>query len=280
MINTADWDSSIRKVPLNYQGTKSNAWSVQREDWIEENNGENTITAPVWKEVGVVSDKYLLINNKDVVDIIESIAEASQYNFKHDKMFWNGKQFMYSMTTSDVKYDVDVGDDVSLGMMIWNSYDGSTALQFKLYLQRLVCLNGMVSNDIFKSYKFKHNIGSENYQEEIMESVSMIEDSQVNIRHFINGLRRMNEDNLNAEKLALIRQEYIPNLPVSLFGNVIDKLLSYRPHGKLLTYDLLNAATNVLWHKKKQTKADFDHNAYVVDNLIKYVNSDYFVPTS
>ena len=74
------WDASIRKVPLEYNGTKSNAWSVQREDWIEEDKGETIVNAPIWKEVGVVSDNYLLIPNTKVVKLAEDISATSQYN--------------------------------------------------------------------------------------------------------------------------------------------------------------------------------------------------------
>ena len=60
---------------------------------------------------------------------------------------------MYSMVSKDASqnHNVKVDDDLGLGMMIWNSYDGSTALQFKLYIQRLACLNGMISNDVFNA---------------------------------------------------------------------------------------------------------------------------------
>ena len=57
MSNIGEWFDPIRKVPLEYNGTKSNAWSVQRED-LDNNTG--------WQEVGVVSNNYLLINNMDV----------------------------------------------------------------------------------------------------------------------------------------------------------------------------------------------------------------------
>ena len=50
----------------------------------------------------------------------------------------------------------------------------------------------------------------------------------------------------------------------------VDKLLDYKPMEVLTTYDLLNAGTNVTWHKTKQTKSDFDHNAYIVDGLVGY----------
>ena len=49
----------------------------------------------------------------------------------------------------------------------------------------------------------------------------------------------------------------------------MDKTLNYRPLGPTI-YDFMNSATNVLWHKEKSTKADYDHNAYIVDSLLKY----------
>ena len=82
----------------------------------------------------------------------------------------------------------------------------------------------------------------------------------------------MDERELTFEELSMIRESYLNKLPTSLFGNIVDKLLTYRVQGKPNVYDLLNCSTNVLWHKKKSTKADFDHNAYVTDNLIKYIN--------
>ena len=51
MSNQPEWYSPIRKVPLEYMGVKSNAWSVQIEHLTDKSE---------WKEVGVVSDNYLL----------------------------------------------------------------------------------------------------------------------------------------------------------------------------------------------------------------------------
>ena len=260
MNNIGEWFDPIRKVPLEYNGTKSNAWSVQRED-LEDNTG--------WKEVGVVSNSYLLINNTDVENLANDVSKSSQYSWTKDKVFWNGRQFMYSLIAKDYTEEVSVGDDVALGMMFWNSYDGSTALQFKLFLQRLVCLNGMVSNDIFKSYRFKHDSSSEGYDEQIIEAAKIIDNSEDNIRYFIKSLRYLQSQMLTMENLSYLRKNYLQDLPTSLLGNIVDNALNYE-HTTM--YDFLNSGTNVLWHKKKSTKADFDHNAYITDNMIKYTN--------
>ena len=107
-----EWFDPIRKVPLEYNGTKSNAWAVQRED-LDDNSG--------WKEVGVVSNNYLLINNTEVEQLALNVTDSSEFQWEKDKIFWNGRQFMYSMIAKDYKREVSVGDDVSLGMMFWNS---------------------------------------------------------------------------------------------------------------------------------------------------------------
>ena len=271
----SNWDAPIRKVPLSdNNGTKSCAWAVQREDYIEENTGETIINAPLWKEVGVVSNNYLLIPNKQVVELANDIADSSGLQWTEDKRFWNGRQFMYSLVAKNHIEEVSIGDDVALGMMFWNSYDGSTSLQFRLYLQRLVCLNGMVSNDVFKAHRFKHSNASEGYEDEIIEASKIITTSEDRIRYFINALRYLSENEMDMENLALLREKYFPRIPTSLFGNIMDKLLNYRPNGKPTTYDFLNSATNLLWHKKKQTKSDYDHNAYLVDGLIRYANRE------
>lgn len=259
--NIIGWDNPIRKVHLEYKGTKSNAWSVQ----IDQNNNE-------WNEVGIVSNNYLLIENKQVFDIANDIADNSGQDWETNKVYWDGRRFMYSMIAKDTTSEVSVGDDVALGMQFWNSYDGSTALQFRLFLCRLVCLNGMMSHDVFKSLRFKHDQSSEGYEEQITEAIQIINGSQDQVRYITNALRKMDERELTFEELSMIRESYLNKLPTSLFGNIVDKLLTYRVQGKPNVYDLLNCSTNVLWHKKKSTKADFDHNAYVTDNLIKYIN--------
>ena len=57
-----------------------------------------------------------------------------------------------------------------------------------------------------------------------MEAVKMIQGSDDKVRYMINALRYLLKDELNVDTLKLIRKEYLDQLPVSLFGNIIDKL--------------------------------------------------------
>ena len=106
----------IRKVPLDYSGIQSSAYSVQRYD---EDKG--------WKEAGVVGANYMLLPNQEVKDIADDIVDSASIDFEVDKEFFNGKNYMLSYRAKeslDTTVDRNIGD-LNLGIQFWNSYDGS-----------------------------------------------------------------------------------------------------------------------------------------------------------
>ena len=86
--------ADIRKVPLDYQGVQSSAYSVQTHDLNKEDRLE-------WKEVGTVSNNYLLVPNNDVVDMAVSIVDKSGIDFEEDKVYFDGKRFVISYIAKD-----------------------------------------------------------------------------------------------------------------------------------------------------------------------------------
>ena len=124
--------SDIRKVPLDYQGIQSNAYSVQRQDIDKEGHFK-------WKEVGTVSNNYLLVDNARVRNMAEEIATNSNLNMEEEKPFFDGRRYAISYIARDNSIgEVATGDDVAIGFQMWNSYDGSTSLGFKMMIYRLV----------------------------------------------------------------------------------------------------------------------------------------------
>ena len=99
-----------------------------------------------WEEIGIVSPNYLLVPNKQVKDMADEIIDASNYNFTPHKTFWNGKQYMTSYSVEDHNFgEVAVGDPITLGLMVQNSYDQSWVLSISLFAIRKLCDNGMTS---------------------------------------------------------------------------------------------------------------------------------------
>ena len=256
----------IRKVPLDYQGIQSNAFSVQMER--EDKEGVRK-----FKEVGTVGSKYLLVENADVKDMADQVVDESGIDFTEDKVFFDGKRFVLSyIAKNDSLGEVTVGDDIALGFQMWNSYDGSTSLGFKMMLYRLACLNGMTSQVNLSRYRFRHNPDSENWQEDLenvshsLQAANRGDDNRVFA--MINRLKELNSTHIDMYQLGEIRNDYIKDIQTQLFGSIIDRFVNKTRNSG---WSLLNAATDELWHKDKPTVASFKHNATIVDGLCNWV---------
>ena len=259
----------IRKVPLDYNGIQSSAFSVQMEKVKE---GE----LPKWNEVGVVGNKYLLIPNKEVNLLADEIANESNLTWEPIRTFFDGRRYFTGRIAKSQKSEVAKDDDVALGMGFWNSYDGSQALSFRLFLVRLVCTNGMMTKDFFSSYRFKHDNTSEDYQEEIIKAANIINNSEEQVEVVMNKFRKMNNMNLDLTELQMIRK-HLPTLPVTTWGKIVDRYLSKYHLDENVGdannnyWEFYNACTDILWHDKNPTTASFNHNAYITDTLLSAI---------
>ena len=259
--------NEIRKVPLDYEGVTSSAFAVQRKD----SDKEGGLT---WKECGVVGQKYLLIPNKDVKEMADNIAQDCNAEFAAAKEFFDGRRYFYGLVSQTHTVEIAEGDDVALGLGFWNSYDGSTALKMKMFLMRLVCTNGMMTNDHFNSYRFKHDQTSEGYEDEMMKVVDIINGCGDSVNDIARNFRAMTNLEMDLDALKIARKS-IPALPTTTWGKVTDRYLEgyvKDDDNSALTkntmWDFYNACTDVLWHEKKPTVASFQHNAYVTDKLL------------
>ena len=99
-----------------------------------------------WSEIGVVSANYLLVHNTQVKEVVDGIAERFQKDrWNQSKLFFDGKRFVYALTTDKIIAEVSPGDLIRFGLIGYNSYDGSRALSVGMYAEHLVCSNGMTS---------------------------------------------------------------------------------------------------------------------------------------
>jgi hypothetical protein len=250
----------IRKVPLDYNGISSSAFAVQMQHDTE------------WKEAGVVGNSYMLLPNEEVKDAAHQVAEECNIDFVHDRTFFNGRNFVYSMKSQHVAGEVKVGDDVALGMQFWNSYDGSKAFGFAMMLYRLICTNGMMSKDHFNTYRFKHEPKSEDWGdnlEQVVTNINNLVSGTYQLDDFIKNLRKLSELKIDMEQLGQIRHNQLQEIPVSIWGQIVDRYTSKEVEYN--GWELLNAGTDLLWHKEKPTVATYGQNAVIVDGLCRAV---------
>ncbi len=250
--------TEVRKVPLFYGGVQSNAFSVQ------------TMQEEKWKEVGNVSDNYLLVPNEEVKDMADDVISDTGLDWEPLKRFWDGKRYMDSYICKSETQAVKPGDDVGLGISFWNSYDGSTALSFRLFMVRLLCTNGMLSKHFFHTYRFKHDKSNENYYDEITNVSDIIRNSGDKVENMTKNLTRLDEMGFGTATMRELRLDKLSELPVTLWGKIVDRYLAKYEGGSC--WDFLNAGTDVLWHEKKPTMATFNHNTYLVDGMMSYVS--------
>ena len=262
----------IRKEQLDYNGIKSSAFAVQR---LDEEKG--------WKEAGVVGAHYMLLPNQDVKDIADNLVESAYIDFELDKEFFNGKNFMLSYKAVDSIATVDPNvndneiDKLNLGIQFWNSYDGSRSFGFSLMLYRLICTNGMMSKQYLQNHRFRHAPGSENWDtqlESMVHLLNMTQDGDNNsVNTMIKGIRELNTRIIDVEELSNIRHNHLKDIPIGTWGEIVDKFTdpNYDYHDTSNGWDLLNSATDILWHKKKPTLASYNHNAIITDGIINAI---------
>jgi len=257
--------SPIRKVPLDYDGIQSSAFSVQMQ--------KPNDTSFSWKEVGVVGNSYMLLPNEEVKNAAHQVAEECKIDFVHDKTFFNGRNFVYSMKSQHVAGEVKAGDDVALGMQFWNSYDGSKAFGFAMMLYRLVCTNGMMSKDHFNTYRFKHEPKSENWGdnlEQVVTNINNLASGTYQLEDFIKNLRVLSNTEVTMDVLGDIRHNHLREIPVGIWGQILDRF-TYTNTEDHTGWDLLNASTDLLWHKENPTVTTYGQNAAIVDGLCRAV---------
>ena len=255
--------AEIRKVTLDYNGIQSSAYSVQYQESLDK-----------WNEVGVVGANYMLLPNKEVKDAAEEVANASTINFNHDKTFFDGRRFVYSLKSDKVIGDINKGDDLALGMQFWNSYDGSKSFGFSMMLYRLICTNGMMSKTFFSNFRFKHEPNSEGWEENltnVIESINATANGTGGMKTFLSSLRALNNLNVNVDTLGNIRHNNLSDIPVGTWGTIVDRFTHPESTNNTTGWGLLNSATDILWHKEKPTVATYNQNAAIVDGLCRAV---------
>ena len=268
----------INKVPLSTDmGGYSKAHSVRLEK-----DGKEV-------EMGVVGKDYLLVPNKELMDVASEIMGMSNLNFKPTKKFFNGKQFRYVWQIDDAGLQVEVpkvGDIVGLVMEVINSYDRSTKAGILCYFMRLDCLNGMRSKTYQFGYSFRHTLNNElDWQSEINQSVIQLtgNNPQYMLNQFSEACGKLQKP-IDFQELKLLSENnaYLGKLPTQQYGQIVKNMLvseEYPQSGNEFTaWDLLNSGTQILWHQKKITQGAIKNNALVVDGLLQYGKDTYDEP--
>lgn len=221
-----------------------------------------------WRECGVVSPSYLLVENAAVRDLAHEVADRSGLGFTTERTFFDGKRYgLYMAATERGLVETTVGDFVGLGLAFQNSYDGSQKLQACLYVHRLACLNGMIVPDLMGRVAVRHDPSGVHWEEEVGRVLAAVERAPERLYRFAEAARNLASMRVTASRLREIRSDVLGSMPVSLWGQTVDRFLA---HEELTGWGLMNAATQILWHADKPSAATFAHNEAASSALVRY----------
>lgn len=198
------------------------------------------------KLISVVTDNYLLIENKEIYShLLENFGELKMMN---DFSFSNDRYSSMSFELPFEAREVEVGDTVSAMLRIENSYDTTKSLTVSINAMRLVCSNGMIVNDSIYQSKTKH-IGDKNVDDIISEMMLSIGSTAE--RSFEQTVVMFTK--MKSKKLTkTLKEQFVKSLaeyPQFFSKIVTDEIIRTNPNN---LWELYNCVTYACTHKLKR----------------------------
>ena len=136
-----------------------------------------------------------------------------------------------------------------------------------------------MSKDHFNTYRFKHEPKSEDWGdslEQVTTNINNLVSGTYQLDTLIHSFRRLSKSHITTEELGRIRYNHLQEIPVGIWGQIVDKFTNPDQIGTEDTntftgWDLLNAGTDLLWHKENPTVTTYGQNAAIVDGLCRAV---------
>lgn len=188
--------------------------------------------------INIHSAAYQLVPNEVVASVTQEILGGSDLEWNQVNQVWTGRYFAQLFTSSGIVEVPEVGDALSLGLRVENSYDGSC--QFRLVLQAFVlsCSNGLVSPRHFRSFAMKHQ---ESNHFNVEDAVDVIRTGLNLLEQITPKVTALSRIPLTIDLLARVAKE--TRLPKREWGFIAESL-----GGVSDLWGLMQAITNRLTH--------------------------------
>ena len=202
---------------------------------VNDDNGEPKLS-------GILSKDYNLIKNSAAKDIGDNIKSRSDYLWEELKCFWDGKKYAHYYISTEPVTEIENGGThpIHLGIMLRNSYDGSSCFGLEIFACNMQCANQYISRNRFGFFAIKHTDNEAINIEDAVTNIGIGAQRLIEVAPKIGELRHkaLSVDDIRSAK----KNTSIPN---SRWGDVIDKL----GDGESNKFGLFQAMTNVASHK-------------------------------
>jgi len=219
--------ADVRVAPVKVNGSQVSNQAIE----IRDDQGD-------WQCLNIHSSAYNLIPNSRVAELTEEILIQTGTVWTPQREIWTGR-YWAKLYRSNLDLDVpEVGDTISLGIRIENSYDGSC--QFRMVLMGFVlsCTNGLVSPKHFSSFSMRH-VGDEELSFGL--AAAKIRQGMGELEGILPLVNRLSRIPLTVDLISQVANE--TPLPNREWGEVC-KLLG----GSETAWDLYQAVTHRLSH--------------------------------
>ena len=194
-----------------------------------------------WECINIHSSEYNLVPNAEADMVVRDILEESGLSWTRVKEVWTGR-YWARLFRSDTRFDdTEVGEVLSLGLRVENSYDGSCQFRLVLMAYVLSCSNGLVIPKHFSSYRMRHLTSNEF---DISEAILEIQHGFEQVRDLIPSINRLSGIPLSVELLSRVARD--TDLPDRDWGHITRKLGDAHS-----AWDLMQAITHQLSHHGK-----------------------------
>jgi phage/plasmid-like protein (TIGR03299 family) len=135
-------------------------WAVRKEqvttrDGYEFKNRFLTVRNDTGRPLGVVSDKYEILQNRDAFNFLDELTmDKNGPKYETAGVLWGGTKVWMLANLGEL--EVVKNDAVGRYLLISNSHDGSSSIQVKLTPIRVVCQNTL--NMALKSGSAEHTV--------------------------------------------------------------------------------------------------------------------------
>ena len=119
---------------------------IQTEDGLRIGNKVAVVDSNTNRVLGIVSPRYKLIHNTDLLKSVLPAVEELKLNGKPPtiSVTKGGSVTFFKFLGDKLIGEIQKGDIVRFGVEFFNSYDGSMPVGFHIIAERLVCTNGLV----------------------------------------------------------------------------------------------------------------------------------------
>jgi len=254
IIQTTDPCCPVKLEPVTVAGAEVPKLAVMVQDDKEQ-----------WRLSGMVSESYNLVPNEKVMQIADDIMTRSPYNwspFGNEKRtlgrHWDGRKFIQTFWTDETAFKVKgkLTRTARIGLMIRNSYDGSSVFSMEFCLCFLECLNQFVHRNRFGSFVIRHS-GSDF---DVDDAILQVGEGGERLMAFAPHLEGLQEKPIGIPDVArFVKQDLIPK---SKIDRLLDKIEDETEWG------LMQAATDVVTHDCTGLRS-FGHHQKIGEHFLK-----------